>query len=120
MKLAYLFDASSIMRALKEARLLPLRNQAVQWLTIYEVLNALWKEAYLLNVIEPEEASFLASVFTELLQAMKILSPRGLEAEILNISLSTRLTVYDASYIVLAEKHNLVLVTEGQEAQKHG
>jgi predicted nucleic acid-binding protein len=51
-KPAYLFDASSIIRALKEARLLPLRNQAIQWLTIYEVLNALWKEVNLLRILE--------------------------------------------------------------------
>ena len=40
---AYLFDASSVVRALKEAKLVPLGGQAVPWLTIYEVLNAFWK-----------------------------------------------------------------------------
>ncbi|WP_317896130.1 type II toxin-antitoxin system VapC family toxin [Pyrofollis japonicus] len=115
MKPAYLFDASSIIRALKETRLLPLRNQAIQWLTIYEVLNALWKEVNLLHILEPGEASFLASTFAELLQTMKILSPQGLEVEILSISISTRLTVYDASYIALAKKHELTLVTEDKK-----
>jgi predicted nucleic acid-binding protein len=115
-KPAYLFDASSIIRALKETRLLPLRNQAIQWLTIYEVLNALWKEVNLLHILEPGEASFSSK---HLCRAStnhdKILSPQGLEVEILSISISTRLTAYDASYIALAKKHELTLVTEDKK-----
>ena len=35
----YLFDASSIVRALREARLVPLGGQELQRLIVYEVLN---------------------------------------------------------------------------------
>ncbi len=53
MRPMYLFDASSIVRAFREARLVPLGGQALQWLTVYEVLNAFWKEAYLLHRLDP-------------------------------------------------------------------
>jgi len=43
--LSPLFEASGVIRALKEARLMPLSGQAVRWLTVYEVLNVFWKEA---------------------------------------------------------------------------
>ena len=79
---------------------------------MYEVLNAFWKEAYLLRRLDPEEASSLVSDFTELTREMLILDPRGLEEEIFQIAVSKGVTVYDASYIALAAKHNLTLVTE--------
>ena len=115
MEPVYLVDASSLVKALKEAKLVPLGGQALQWLTVYEVLNALWKEAHLLHRFSLEEASSLASVFTELIRNMVILEPNGLEHDILRIAASNGLTVYDASYIALAKKHNLTLVTEDRK-----
>ncbi len=113
-KPTYLFDASSIVRAIKEAKLVPLGGQALQWLTVYEVINAFWKEATLLRRLSPEEARSLVNDFTELIRNMVILEPRGLEEEIFKIAVSEGVTVYDASYIALAAKHDLVLVTEDQ------
>lgn len=115
MKPAYLFDASSIIRALKEARLLPLAGQALQWLTVYEVLNALWKEAYLLRRLGPEEAYSLVSDFAELVRNMVVLEPGGLEREIIQMAISKGATAYDASYIALAMKNGLTLVTEDRK-----
>ncbi len=114
----YLFDASSTVKALKEAKLVPLGGQALQWLTVYEVLNAFWKEAHILRRIDPGEASFLISDFTELIREMLILEPRGLEQNIFQTAVSRGVTVYDASYIALAEKHNLTLVTEDQKLSR--
>ena len=113
--LMYLFDASSIVRALREAKVVPLGGQALQWLAVYEVLNAFWKEAYLLHKLDPEEASSLVSDFTDLIQEMVILEPRGLEGDIFHIAISKGITVYDASYIALAAKHKLTLVTEDRK-----
>lgn len=115
---AYLLDASSLVRALKEAKLVPLGGQALQWLTIYEVLNAFWKETYLLHKLDPEEALFLISVFEDLIKNMVILEPKGLEHMILQIAVSKGVTAYDASYIALASKHKLTLVTEDQKLRK--
>lgn len=114
----YLFNAPSLVKALKEAKLVPLGGQAVQWLTVYEVLNALWKETRLLHRLSPEEAASLASDFTELIRNMVILEPSGLEHDILRIAVSKGVTVYDASYIALARKHRLTLVTEDQKLRQ--
>ena len=114
-KPTYLFDAPSIVRAIKEVKLIPLAGQAVHWPRLYEVVNALWKESSLLHNISLEEAASLTSVFKELLRDMVILEPRGLEEEILKISISKKITAYDASYIAIAAKHNLILVTEDQK-----
>ncbi len=114
----YLFDASSIVRALKEAKLVPLGGQALQWLTVYEVLNAFWKETYLLHRLNPKEASSLINDFTELIREMFILEPKGLEGDIFQIAVSKGITVYDASYIALATKYKLILVTEDQKLSR--
>ncbi len=114
----YLFDASSIVRALKEARLVPLGGQALQWLTVYEVINAFWKEAFLLHRLSLEEANSIINVFTELLRDMIILEPRGVEEETFKIAASKKITVYDASYIAIAAKHKLTLVTEDQKLSR--
>ena len=44
---------------------------------------------------------------------MIIPEPKGLERDILRIAVSKGITAYDASYIALAAKHGLTLVTEG-------
>ena len=110
-----LFDASSLIYALKLRRLDVLRGSHVQWLTIYEVLNGLWKEASLVKSISAEKAVALARVFGRVLRHMSILSPHGIEEEILRTALEHGVTVYDASYIVLARKNDLILVTEDKK-----
>jgi len=111
----YLFDASSIIKAFKEAKIALLGTQAIQELTIYEVLNVLWKEVYLLHRLNFKEASSLIDDFSELIEEMTILSIRGIEQQIFQIAMSKGITVYDASYIALAKKYNLVLVTEDKK-----
>ncbi len=111
----YLFDASSTVKAIKEVKLVPLGGQALQWLTIYDVTNAFWKEAYILRRMNVLEASSLVNVFADLVREMVILEPTGLEQEIFKIAVSRGVTVYDASYIALAAKHNLILVTEDRK-----
>ena len=46
---------------------------------------------------------------------MKILSPHPYEDEILSTARELNITAYDASYIVLAEKNGLKLVTEDKK-----
>ena len=109
-----LIDSSSLVKALKLGRLEPLAGQAIQWLTPYEVLNALWKEARLVGSLSVEEALFLQSILAEVMGEMEVLTPLGLEREVLEYALSHRISVYDASYVVVAEKMGLTLVTEDQ------
>jgi len=53
----------------------------------------------------------LAEVLKQVIGIMKILDHRGFEEEILRIAVQPELTAYDSSYIVLAMKHCLTLVT---------
>ena len=48
----------------------------------------------------------------------KILSPHPYEDEILSTARELNITAYDASYIVLAEKNGLTLVTEDKKLRK--
>jgi hypothetical protein len=48
----------------------------------------------------------------------KILDPRRLEEEILRVAIQLELTAYDSSYVVLAMKHGLTLVTEDNKLRE--
>ena len=113
-----LFDASSMIRAIKERKVDLLIKGNIQPLTIYEVLNAFWKEAYLIRTISKETAIKATTLISELIKEMKILTITGLEKEIIELALNLGLTAYDASYVILAKKNNLVLVTEDEEIHK--
>ena len=108
----YLFDSSSLVYALKLKRIGVLAENYIQELTIYEVLNALWKETYVLRKMSKKEAESLLDVFIQLLSYLKVLDLSGLESEVFKISVETGLTVYDASYLALARREKLTLVTE--------
>jgi len=110
--LSYLFDSSSLVYALKLKRIGVLAGNYIQELTIYEVLNALWKETYDLRKMSIKEAESLLDVFIQLLSYLKVLDLRGLESEVFKIAVETGLNVYDASYLALARREKLTLVTE--------
>jgi predicted nucleic acid-binding protein len=107
-----LFDSSSIIYAVKKNRVEVLADNYIQRLTIYECLNALWKEAYLVKTLSSEELEKLLGILLDVFKLMRVLSLNGYEEEILRLAIETGLTVYDTSYIVLASKNNLSLVTE--------
>ena len=108
----YLFDSSSLVYAVRLKRISVLAGGCIQGLTVYEVLNALWRETYVLRKMSGEEAESLLDVFIRLLSYLKMLDPRGLESEVFKIAVETGLTVYDASYLALAHREKLTLVTE--------
>jgi len=107
-----LFDASSLICALKQKKPDILCDNYIQWLTIYEVINGLWKEAHSIKAMNVRDAINIARILKELVSYMNVLSPHGHEEELLMLALKAGITVYDASYIVLAKKYNLTLVTE--------
>jgi len=107
-----LFDASSLIYALKLRNLKLLYDNYTQWLAVYEVINALWKEASLIGGISFQEALKLIKIFTEVVEFMKVLSPHPYESDILAVANKLKVAVYDASYVVLAREKGLLLVTE--------
>lgn len=72
----------------------------------------------LLHGLSVGEAASPIEDFTELLREMTILNPCGVERGIVKIAVTKSLTVYDASYTVLARKHGLTLVAEGRKLAK--
>jgi Predicted nucleic acid-binding protein, contains PIN domain len=111
----HLFDASSFVKALKLSKPELLIKSHIQWLTLYEIMNALRKETCLAKAIPVDKALQLMDIVTQIAKHMKILDISGLEVETLDTAIKLGLTAYDASYIALAKKHNLVLVTEDAE-----
>ena len=110
-----LFDASSLILALKLRKIQALRNCYIQWLTVYEVMNALWKEASLKHTLSPNEAEKIVEVLEKLLYFLHILDPLQREVDILKLASRLKITAYDASYIVQARDNELELVTEDEE-----
>ncbi len=110
-----MFDTSSLLYALKLRRIDFLQGNYVQQLTLYETINALWKEVFLVKSISIMEALKIISILNNILDLMNILDLRGLEKDVLKVAVEHEVTAYDASYIVLARKHGLTLVTEDRE-----
>lgn len=113
-----LFDASSLIYALKLKRIDVLYKNYTQYLAIYEILNAIWKETYLVKSISFKEAKNFIEIFIETLNYLKTLSLHPYEADILMKSIELGLTTYDTSYIVLAQKNKLTLATEDRKLRK--
>ena len=63
----------------------------------------------LLGGLTGEEAVSVMDVVADVVGEMEVL---GSEAEVLRVALSTGLTAYDASYVVVAAREGLTLVTE--------
>ena len=110
-----LFDASSLLLLLKLRKLKPLNNNYIHWLTIYEVVNAVWKEAFLIGSINAEEARKIVDVLRDIIDVVNVLSPHSHEHEILETAGKLGITAYDASYVALAKDNGLALVTEDAE-----
>ena len=115
MKGKLLFDASSLIYALKLKNIDILNENYIQHLTIYEAINAIWKETHLIKSLPPKKAVELIKLATEIIGNLNILSIHQYEPEIFKKATELDLTIYDASYIVLAEKNKLTLVTEDKK-----
>lgn len=110
----YLVDASALyplILKLREEILSHANKLAVLDLTVYEVGNVLWKE-YKKGKIRDLSSS--VALFQEVLASLNRLTVDNLE-EVLKIAVERNLTFYDASYVYVAEKWGLKLVTEDGE-----
>ena len=87
-------------------------------LTIYEAANVVWKEYYLLNKISMDTAAKFIEVLSKIFEVIDVLSVKGLESEVFNIAVKHGLTIYDASYVTVAMRKKLTLVTDDKELRK--
>ena len=110
----YLIDTSALyplILTLRDKVLLYIDILFVLDLTRYEVGNVLWKE-YRRGRIKSLETAIL--LFQEVLDSMNRLMIDDIGG-VLKIAVDKNITFYDASYIYIAEKMGLKLVSEDDE-----
>ena len=110
--MSYVFDSSSIFHALKRRRVDVLADNYTVSLTRYELGNILWKEEVLHKRITSVELERLIGFLKRVLDKMKVLKIECCETEVLNIARSLEISFYDASYVFLAKKIRVPLITE--------
>jgi predicted nucleic acid-binding protein len=115
MNVEYLLDASALYGLVAHYhRWVGHREKlAILHLTVYEVGNALWKEARAGRLPWREAAGALSRV----LSSLKMLDDPPLE-KVLEVAVERDLTFYDASYVYVAETLGLSLVTQDRELLK--
>jgi predicted nucleic acid-binding protein len=113
-KRKYLLDTSALYPMLISGVVFNADECAVTSLTEYEVGNVLWRENKRAQLKDPKR---IAEIFEEAIRGMQISSIDSIVA-VLTLSIKRNLTFYDASYVHIAEKENLKLVTEDAELLK--
>jgi len=108
----YLFDSSSLVNLVKKGIVKPFVEGVTLDLAIYESISAVWKEYVLLNRIDGETALRFVSIISRVFEAMEVTSISGLESEVFKLASKENLTVYDASYLCVAVRRRLTLVTD--------
>ncbi len=111
----YLYDASAILNLVKRGEIRIFAKGCTVDLTIYEVINAVWKEYYLLKKIRAETAYRLVELLSKILNVLDLHTIRGSEKEVLDIAVKEGITIYDASYIYIAARNKLALVTDDKK-----
>lgn len=85
-------------------------------LTFYEVANAMWRKFLLLKEIGGEELSKALKGVWKLMDTLCLThSYKEVKDRSLETSIKYALTIYDSSYLALAETLNLNLITTDEE-----
>ena len=87
---------------------------AVSSLTEYEIGNTLWKQNKKKELDDPKR---IATIFQESLAELDEISVDSV-VNVMILAMERNLTFYDASYVYLAEKENMELVTEDNDLIK--
>ena len=111
----YLFDASSIANLVKRG----ITNLFIEGKTLdlayYETLNAVWKEHTLLKKIDGETALQYIETLTLVFKALKAENIKDDEVKVYELASREGLTIYDASYLHIAIRDGLTLVTDDKK-----
>lgn len=111
----YLFDANSIVNLVKKGVVKVFAKGVTLDLALYESLNAIWKEYALLKRIDEDTVKDFIGIVSDVFSVIKVMSIRGFEEEVFTLASREDLTIYDASYLHIAVKNNLILVTDDQK-----
>lgn len=109
-----LFDASAIINLCGEKKLDKLLEGWTLNLAFYELGNSIWKQVYVYNAIDTDEACIILDSLTEVF--LKLKKPKKENSlETLKIAVKEGLTFYDASYIQASLENGLTLVTDDKQ-----
>ncbi|MCC6032792.1 MAG: type II toxin-antitoxin system VapC family toxin [Desulfurococcaceae archaeon] len=111
----YLFDASAIVNLVKKGCLKPLADGVTLDLAIYEALNAVWKEYAVLQRIDAETAVSLIEILEGVFTIIPLESIKNHETEVFKLASKEDLTIYDSSYVYVALKKELILITDDKK-----
>jgi predicted nucleic acid-binding protein len=107
-----LFDASAIINISSRGEVEKFQGYTSN-LAIYEIGNAIWKQVYQRKKLSMEEGIKALDVLHEVLENLEKLEVSEPE-EVLKMAVNEGLTFYDASYLHLAVKNDLTLVTDDE------
>ncbi len=113
-KCKYIIDTSALYPLLISGIPFNAEECAVSSLTEYEIGNVLWRENQQKKLKDPAR---IAGIFSEALAPLKKFEVDSI-ADVLEVAIGRHLTFYDASYVYLAEKENLKLVTADNDLLK--
>jgi len=116
----HVLDSSAIALILKKLggeSIEVLEESATVDLAAYELGNILWKEYTLRRLIGLEEAVRRAEQIAKILEVIQLENIKSAEEfkEVMKLAAQLDLTFYDASYLYLAKKTGMPLVTEDKE-----
>jgi|BEDMetMinimDraft_2_1075160.scaffolds.fasta_scaffold00131_14 hypothetical protein len=114
--MSYVFDSSSIYSAIKLVVLGVLGGNYTVKLAEYELSNIIWKEVSLFRRITKEEGIKLLLITKDILSTMNIEEID--EIKVGELAMDYNLTFYDASYLWLAIKKGIPLVSENEKLRK--
>ncbi|RLE48756.1 MAG: hypothetical protein DRJ31_06565 [Candidatus Methanomethylicota archaeon] len=119
--MSYLFDSCALLNSIRlygkaMVRFIEENRCCVLTLTYYEVGNALWKESYFLKRLSLDEAAEVLKLVDMLLSRLEIIDVFALRLgiETSTIAFQTGLTFYDASYLLVAKKRSMQLVSDDE------
>ena len=116
----HVLDSSAIALILKKLggeSIEVLEESTTLGLAAYELGNILWKEYTLRRLIGLEEAVRRAEQIAKILEVIQLENIKSAEEfkEVMKLAAQLDLTFYDASYLYLAKKTGMPLVTEDKE-----
>ncbi len=116
--MSYIFDSSTIFKAIKENKIDYLIGNHTLDRPRYELGNILWKIFALQAKTSDQEIKTLAKIARQTLSLMEIIQINCNEEEILETATKLKITFYDASYIHHAKAKEHILTTEDLQLLK--
>ncbi len=116
----YLFDSSAIINILKRGRADLFIDGYTIDLAYYESLNALWKEYKLLHRIDESKLSVMVELVTQVIDVLPKINVKDLSdaKHIVDLAVRESMTIYDASYLYVALKYKLTLITDDKKLRR--